>query len=298
MPSKYVPTGKPPGRPRKQENPMTEGTEKPAATPAVQMISVEAAEKQMRELAASLTADFAKKLEVIGATVPVNQPSDLTALGPVFEKLGMQIAELTDQNAQVQIRRLPPAEIAARAAAFEHMGELLSAIQAKPASEWPIYSLVAKTQLNGKDGPRIVDPIISIGKNEWEQVRIRHAGQPNLAMRPYNDAAKAVYKQYIRHLGGSEAANKIAPQSPAWMTFDGTHVIAGAGNNSTRAHGREFTVDPIDIDGEDVAVARARNMSELTEEMLVPNDPRRKEIHVLGTLSPAATTGSTSARTV
>lgn len=272
---------------------MTEGT-KPTETPAADMIPA----ADVAKMFAEMKAEFAKQLEGMAASIPVNQPSDLTALGPVFEKLGMQIAELTDQNAQVQVKRLPPAEIQARAAAFEKMGELLSVIQTKPASEWPIYSLVAKTQLNGKDGPRIVDPIISIGKNEWEQVRIRHAGQPNLAMRPSNDVAKAVYKQYIRHLGGSEAANKIAPQSPAWMTFDGTHVIAGAANNTARAHGREFTVDPIDIDGEDVASARLRNQSELTEEMLVPNDPRRKEIRVLGTLAPAATTGSTSARTV
>lgn len=275
-------------------------TETPALTPAEQpqMMTAEAVAKMLDEHAARMRADFAKQLESIAAATPVNSASDLAALGPVFDKLGMQIAELTDQNAQVQVKRLAPAEKQARDAAFEKMGELLTKLQSQPSSEWPIYMLVAKTQLNGKDGPRIVDPIVAIGKNEWEQVRVRHAGIPNLAMRPANAAAKAVYREYIRYLGGSEAANKIAPAPAAWMTFEGTHVIMGNGTTSARAHGREFVADPIEIDGEDVAAARARNASELTEEMMIPNDPRRKEIHVLGTLADPARVGSTSARTV
>lgn len=273
-------------------------TDAPAAAQP-QMMTAEAVAKLMAENNAAMRAEFAKQLESIAAATPVNSASDLAALGPVFDKLGMQIAELTDQNASVQVKRLAPAEVQARHAAFEKMGELLSNVQTKPASEWPIYLLVAKTQLNGKDGPRIVDPIVAIGKNEWEQVRVRHAGIPNLAMRPgNNDIAKAVYREYIRYLGGSEAANKIAPTSPAWMTFDGTHVIMGNGTTSARAHGREFVADPIEIDGEDMAAARARNAAELTEEMMIPNDPRRKEIHVLGTLADPARVGTTSARTV
>lgn len=254
---------------------------------------------EVAKMFAEMKADFAKQLESVGANLPQSRsPEGIAALAPAFELLGMKIAELTDQNAQVQIKRLAPAEIQARTAAFEHMGELLSVIQQKPSSEWPIYYLTAKCQLNGKDGPRIVDPIVAIGKNEWEQVRIRHAGIPNLAMRPANEAAKAIFKQWIRYIGGSEAANRIAPTSPAWMTFDGTHVIAGNGTTSARAHGREFVADPIVIDGEDIAAQTARQNADLTEEMLVPNDPRRKEIHVLGTLADPARVGSTSARTV
>ncbi len=276
---------------------MTDPVEK--AADAAQTLPVDTVKQMMADLAAQMRSDFAKQLESVAAAVPVNQPADLSALGPVFDRLGMQIAELTDSSSVGSApKRLAPAEVQARASAFEKMGELLSAVQAKPPAEWPIYKLVAKTQLNGKDGPRIVDPIVSVGKNEWEQVRIRHAGMPNLAMRPDNAAAMEIYKLYIRYIGGSQEANRIAPASPAWMTFDGTHVISGAGNTSARAHGREFVAEPIQIEGEDLAGATARRNSEVTEEMLVPNDPRRKEIHVLGTLSAPARVGSTSAHTV
>ncbi len=41
----------------------------------------------------------------------------------------------------------------------------------------------------------------------------------------------------------------------------------------------------------------ARRNAEINSDVLIPNDPRAKEIHVLGTLAPPATTGMTKANT-
>lgn len=271
-----------------------------AASPAPEMIPAADVSKMFAEM----KADFAKQLEAMAAAVPVSSPMDVSVLAPIFEKFSMTIAELTDQNAPVATKRLPPAEIQARNAAFEKMGELISEVQKKKSSEWPVYNLVAPSQLVSKDtGPRIVPALIKVG-DDWVQTRIRHAQMPNLAMRPDktvpNNPAEAIYREYVRYLGGSASANRVAPASPAWMSEGGTVIMAvgrGASANA-RAHGKEFVPEPITIDGEDLAGEIARRNAEFTEEMITPNDPRRREINILGTLAAPAITGMTSARTV
>lgn len=244
------------------------------------------AEAKLEAKFMAMAEEFSKKVQAATSQVASPIGTDLTA---ILSTLALEIGKVSDQG--TDRKRVAPEELTARAAAFERMGSLLTIAQAKPQSEWPRYKLVAKVLLND----RVIDPIRRMPNNEIQQVEILHRSIPSPAMRPVNESALAIYREYVRYLGGSQEANSIAPASPLWMTMKGT-VLANPATASARGHGAEFSPDPIIVDGEDISTPPGGKSSPETLELLSLNDPRRTTVPVLGTIAEPARTGETSSR--
>lgn len=293
----YKPTGRPNGRPRlhPKEPEMAKTDETvtpqqaaaPAAVPVTETPEFKAAQAAME---AKFDAFKAELMETLGSktTSPGLTVADLKE---VFQEQGRAIAlanaEIADQG--TDRKRVAPEELAARGSAFERMGTLIQAAQAGPKGSWPRYKLIAKTLLND----RVIDPLRRTGKGDIEQVHILHCGIPSLAMRPVDDAAKAIYREFVRYLGGSESANSVAPSSPVWMTMKGT-ILANGSTATARGAGLEFAPEPILIEGEELPSAKALN----TTELISPTDPRAKEFNVLGTIADTAKVGQVESRVI
>lgn len=239
------------------------------------------------EFKAAMEAKFdefkSELLKELGASRP-SAGLTLDDLREVFREqaraTALASAEIVDQG--TDRKRVAPAEQEERNAAFERMGVLIQEAQKKTSKEWPRYKLVAKVLLND----RVIDPLRRTGQNEVEQVHVRHCGIPSLGMRPVDVAATAIYKEFVRYLGGSESANSVAPSSPLWMTMKGT-VLANGAPGTAATKGLEFGVEPILIDGEELPSAKLMQ----TTELISPTDPRAKEFNVLGTIADTAKVG-------
>lgn len=294
----YKPTGRPNGRPRlhPRKDPMPKAEENATAAAAPDAIkaapvsvtetpefkaALEASQKALEARFADMAAEFGKSLQASAARADVPNGVDLTS---ILSTLALEIGKVSDQG--TDRKRVAPEELAARAAAFERMGTLIQAAQALPSKQWPRYKLIAKVNLND----RVIDPIRRGANNEYDQVQILHSGIPNVAMRPVDDSAKAIYREFVRYLGGSESANSVAPSSPVWMTMKGT-VLTNASTASARQLGREFSPEPIIVDGEVMPGSKVE-----TVELINQSDPRATEFNVLGTIADSAKVGQVSSR--
>lgn len=247
---------------------------------------------QRAELQAEMQSfkdEVLKGIQVAVAQAPApDSPKQAMDLETILSTLALRIGEVSDQG--TQRKRVPPEELAERYKAFERMGELIAKAQGTAQKEWPRYGLKAKVEMNS----RIIDPFRRNAKNEIEPVEILHIGMPNVAMRPINAAAKAIFSEYVRYLGGSKEANQVAAPQPMWMTTKGT-LIAGPAPNTVKNIGNEFTPDPIVIDDEEGFVNTMPG-SQGPKSIVSTTDPRATEIPVLGTLAEPARVGSVSPR--
>lgn len=246
--------------------------------------AVKASEDALLTKFNAMAEEWSKSMQASVATAKVEGTGvDLTS---ILSTLALEIGKVSDQG--TDRKRVAPEELAARAAAYERMGVLLTAAQAnKDPKTWPMYKLIGKVQLND----HVIEPLRRTGKNDVEQVVIYHCSQPNVAMRPVNDSAKAVYREWVRYLGGSESANSIAPQQALWLTQKGT-VLANGAPATARGAGLEYTPEPIIIDGEQMPSTKLMQ----TTELISPTDPRATEFNVLGTIADTAKVGMVSSR--
>ena len=113
------------------------------------------------------------------------------------EQLAMAIAKLTDQNSA--LKYVDPAVIAKREQAKERMLALLVECRVSGDKEThPWYRLVHKTQLGEGRTLQVIDPMYRdpVDKKMKTQT-IGWDGIPNMAMRPLNASAEAIFAEFL-----------------------------------------------------------------------------------------------------
>lgn len=185
--------------------------------------------------------------------------TSLTETGGLFEKLALAIAEISDQG--TQRKRVAPEILAARAKAHERAVERI--MLARKRGEKPEYRLVAKVYLN----ERFIEPFMPGPNKQPIPTEIIWSGMPNEAMRPINDVAKEIFKEFRASIGSTEQLKGV-DNRPLWMTAGGV-VVKG----DPRAQRREVAApQPFD---DDLGVKNQ-------------NDPTAPFVHVLGTVAAPA----------
>lgn len=262
----YKPTGKPPGRPRRDFT----------GTPEFKAAVAEAAKEAVKAAMAEVN------LGAVKADLPPGSDID-----GILSKLAMSIAEVSDAGLDRPRKRVAPAEQLERDQAYQRMGTLIT--QAAASGLVPRYRLVAKVFI----GDQMIEPYQRLADKSIIPTEVFYKGQPSAAMRPVNDIAKSIWKEYIRYLGGAEEANGIAKSEPVWMTYNGLVIASPRIPPSAVEHGLSMTPEPIWADDRP-AMGTNDKAPEIEENMAI-DDPRRKKIRVLGTIAePAVRGGSPS----
>lgn len=170
---------------------------------------------------------------------------------------------------------LSPEEVQRRADGRSRLIELLVIAQttdydAPDAPEAPNYRVVSKAYLTDF----VVEPF-EVDQNTKAMVpkTIHWTGEPNEALEPINDAAKAIHSAYMAFIGGATEFGGEADTRNVGVTPGGI-VVRGLNPSSRRTVGG---IQP----GSTTDVMGVRNQ----------NDPRAKSIRVLGTIADAATAG-------
>lgn len=251
-----------PGRPRKEDVPVTETPEFIAALASVK---------------AEMAAEFAK---IIGAAKEATgQGQDGDGMAQMRE-LAMAIAEITDQN-EGRPKRVPPAEMARRASARANMEKAIAAARSKAAKfrkaykdetgrdttdtgpDAPLYLALGKIYI----GENLIEPFqVDAATKKPFPVTFKYLDTPNESMRPLNDAAKEIHGYFVESIGGQTEI--VAPMHQAWISAGGL-VVQGA-------HGIPVSM----------AEHRSPLPGELDLNVLGPGqfDPRRDRLQVLGTI--------------
>lgn len=193
-----------------------------------------------------------------------------------MRQLALEIAGIADQG--TSRKRVDPKVLAEREAARGRLADLI--IKTRSEGVRPEYRLVAKVYLN----EQLVEPYrVDERTKELVPTEICWNGCPNDAMVPLCAHAKAIFAEYKASVGRVEGIAGTLDKSPAWVTAGGL-MIKGAGPVSGK---------------------RQVAMAEHQEPMTVPNlpvfddelgfrndDPRAKQVHVLGTIAPPAAQNS------
>lgn len=179
------------------------------------------------------------------------------------DKLAMAIAQLTDQG--TDRKRVAPEVLAKRTAERERMGKLIMAARDKGLK--PLYRALNKLYLN----ERLVEPFRRGPNNSLEPVIFGWNGVPSEYMYPMDDVAKEIFTAFLNSIG-SVADDPSAMEKPLWATPGGL-IIQGEAPVSMKQAPDNLT----------------RKFADGLE-LKLPNDPREKEIHILGTIHPAAKT--------
>ncbi|MEI6281978.1 MAG: hypothetical protein WCP82_04575 [Alphaproteobacteria bacterium] len=240
------------GRPRKPVD---------TASPEFQRAVAVAAEAAV---AAALPAIMAKMASLRGVA-PDALNSDDTGLA---NKLAAAIGEMND--AQSGRKRLTPDEIRTRAEGRDLLTELILKAKDDPENK-PHYRVVAKTYLTdyviepyqNNDATKSVEPTMI----DWD-------GVPNDCLLPANDKAFAIFDAFRQAIGGETAvdadmASKL--DGRAYGITQGGLVVKGLSSAQRRD---VTTLEP----GSTTNVTGIRG----------PNDPRAKNVNVLGTIAEAA----------
>lgn len=178
----------------------------------------------------------------------------------LMERLALAIAEISDQG--TNRKRVAPEILAARAKAHERAVALV--LEARKNGEQPEYRLVSKVYLN----EQLIEPFQPGPDRRPIPTVIVWTGMPNEAMRPLNEVAIAIYKEFKASIGSSERVN--GDTRPFSMTPGGLVV-----KTSNVAHRREVGPLPPDPFDQDLTVKTA-------------HDPTAPFVHVLGTIAPPA----------
>ena len=225
---------------------------------------------------------------------PAAVNSTLTGEGEVqtlFRQMALSIAEISDQGSNR--KRVAPEILAAREAHKERMGELVLAARKLPQHEKPRFKIISKCYLN----ERFIEPFRRGDGNKTVQNEIYWANVPSSGMRPVNDSAKAIFKEFVGWLGGKEALSGIGQLAqPLWITEKGTVLLKATATATARGL-LHPDADVIDFDGGTVAnTGKGVNEEDDEIEFVGADDPRKPEIQVLGTLAPPAKRSTPSER--
>lgn len=179
----------------------------------------------------------------------------------------------------------------ARNDARQQMGGLIMDARKLPLSEAPLYRVMAPMWLN----ENLIMPYQRVAKEADPQpVRIRFTGEPNLQMLPLNDAAKGIYSFYLRYLGGTGAINEVINQFGISLTKRPDQWISERGRLTTvapNAGDRSMThieADPLDLSN----FERPATGADDAMAIMTADDPRQKEMNVLGTVHNKAQRGN------
>lgn len=252
-----------------KKGPRVPVTETPEFAAAVQAVKAE------------VTAEFGKLLAQVKESVGHPQADDSMTQ---MRELALAIAEITDQN-EGRPKRVSPAEMARRAGARAKMEALIAEEQAKAIAfrkarkeetgkdtnevheGAPLYLALGKQFIGDTlHEPFAVDPV----SKRPMPVTFNFLGIPNEPMRPMNDAAKAIFKEFMISIGGSTEI--VAPRHQAWISAGGMVVSSAFGVPVSMATHRT-------PDAEDVGL-----------DVFGPGqfDPRRDRIQVLGSIAEPA----------
>lgn len=266
----YKPTGRPPGRPSKpqQDAPVSD-------SPAVALTETpefkDAVKDALSSMRESLLADL--KASLVGA-----KAEDQVDIKSIFSQMALSIAEMNDQGSDR--KRIDPAVLAAREAAKDRMGALILKARELPHDKRPRYKLIGKTYLK----ERFIEPFQRLADKRIVPTEIFWTNAPNGAMRPVNDSAKRIYKEFLEWMGGStELAGLV--KVPQWVTNSGA-MLANGPNASGALH--SALPNPFDLDDPMAVGGNGAVDEDDTFEVISQSDPRAPEIHVLGTVAPPA----------
>lgn len=213
------------------------------------------------------------------ASVVPSMAADATSM---LAELAMRIAELTNQGNKAE-KPIDPRILAEREAAMNRMGELIIGAQSLPVSEQPIYFLIAKTYL--KD--RLVEPFSRGPDKNVVRTEIRWTRAPNSAMRPKNVSAKAIYREFVKWIGGNEGLSGQV-KIPQWATEKGTILVNPPGASAS-VHLAVPEPVPYDFDNTIDHVGTGVVEDDDPEfKVMSAQDPTAPEIRVLGSLHPPA----------
>lgn len=250
-----------PGMPTPKEATVTDVTKTPEFLAAVKAATASMRDEILIDLQAALTK------------APAAASGDETL--DLMRKVALSFAEISDQG--TNRKRVAPEILASREAAKERMGTLILKARSLPTADRPRYKLIAKCYLK----ERLVEPFQRRPDKSVVQTEIYWTNAPNTAMRPVNDSAKAIYVEFMTWIGGKEAIAGMVSQ-PLWITDKGA-VLA---NPTASMKAVAMAADVFDLDGEPVPAGG--NGAEEDLEFVDAADPRRPEIHVLGTVAAPA----------
>lgn len=213
-------------------------------------------------IAKAVTAEVQTELLAKVKTSPV---AGLTDQDGFAERLALAIAEISDQG--TSRKRVAPEILAARARAHARCVDLI--IAARGSGSKPEYRLISKVYLN----EQLIEPFMPGPNKQPISTEIIWSGLPNDAMRPLNDVAKEIYREYRASVGSTGPLqgtdNRAISMTPGGLVIKGL----GAAQRREVAAPLPFE-DDLDIKGQ--------------------NDPTAPFIHVLGTIAPAARQNATN----
>lgn len=194
--------------------------------------------------------------------------------------LAMEIANLSDQG--TNRKRVSPEEMARREEAKDRMLDLI--VKARASGAKPVYRVMTEIYF----GERKILPYRTDSQTKQAVPQlIDWSGIPNTALMPMDDTAKAIYAEF---LVWSDGAPKVDHQSGKgvhaidsnmWVTLGGLVVRGGSGQRRMVGN----MGDPIAPEESQGSVAP---QFEDEVSILGPNDPRAKEVRVLGTVAAPA----------
>jgi hypothetical protein len=232
------------------------------------MSEVKVIDTESPEFKAAVEKQFAELLSKHGAGVPASGDDNRDFM----RGLALAIAEISDQG--TSRKRVDPKILAARSEARERLIVLI--VATKDAGIRPEYRLVAPVYFN----EQLVQPYrVDAQTKELVPTEICWNGCPNDAMIPLCDHAKAIFAEYRASVGQLEGTAGTFDKSPAWVTAGGL-MVKGAGPLSGKRqvamaeHQEPMTVPNLPVFDDDLGF---RN-----------DDPRAKEVAVLGTVAPRA----------
>lgn len=232
--------------------------------------------------AAAPPVDITKTPEFIAAVAAAAQQTQATMLASMSAILAASqggpsantISDLTAaivgmQDPKNTARRISPAEAAKRQAAFEAMGALISAMQAE--KQTAKYKVVSKVYLSDQ----MIEPSVSVGNGQWDDVVIYWNSMPSPGMRPLDERAEAIYEQYLVWIGGSTKNPAGVVEQPTWV--HGGILMVGTPSQTAVARGGVRQVPVMEIDALASTVVRSS-----------PDKSGATAIRVLGTVAEPA----------
>lgn len=279
----YKPTGKPPGRPRKDGAPAGSNkeptmakddttppafTETPEFQAAVAAAASTAAASAMEAMRTSMMA------EMVTVLTKANQPgAGSLDTASLISDLSVAIAQMADTGDNR--KKISPAEATKRIEAAAKMGELLDRIHSDTSLK-PHYELVAETFLE----EQLLQKFVAAGEGSWKTNHIIWRGAPNTAMKPVNDIAKELYALYLTSIGGTTLNQSGVREHPTWVSYGGLQMV-GTPPQSALSHGLVAQpADPIEL---------GVDLHKPTSELTSVDDPNATRIPILGKTFAAAT---------
>lgn len=227
-------------------------------TPEFKAAVAEAARAAAAEATAAVLAQFAANKGAEGReALPTEDAQDL------LRGLALAIAEMSHQGDK-RDKPVDPKVMAARREALDRMNVLIDRAKTLPKSEWPLYRCRSVLMLaDTKIDPYKRDP----ATKKAVPVQFRWCLEPNDAMIPVCDRAKAIYEEFRASRGNkADYAKNVLTRTP-WFTDKGLLI---EGSPPVR-RAIEMDAGGLDLDNE-----------------ADPFDPNAPLVRVLGTVHPPA----------